>query len=303
MNRTLIDRLAKEARRMSLPENYFRGIETRGGLWIPTNVILFGQSHASLGPIIPGKRDRHHRHILMVMLQGRTRVVLDAHRSHPLEPGMVLWVRPHQLHAYYDFSAKYQMLFITFELPDVVPPSGPNPRAAMSPDMERHLQSLMHAYAQKTRMPPKIALYLGLLLQELVEANGSHPRPRAIPAHMTWMDALTARIMARLDRPLTAEFLASEMNLSAGHLRKRFRSYGLGSLGAYIRNARFEMAESLLASSDLSIKEVRERCGFKSAPTFAREFQRRNHCSPSQFHRRSEAGQVPPTPTSDTRGP
>lgn len=82
---------------------------------------------------------------------------------------------------------------------------------------------------------------------------------------------------------LTVETLAMQHFMSRRRLYQIFESFEK-SPADEIRDLRLQHAENLLASpTELSISEVSGRSGFLDPTTFARAFQRRNGCTPSDF--------------------
>jgi AraC-like DNA-binding protein len=87
---------------------------------------------------------------------------------------------------------------------------------------------------------------------------------------------LLRRVRDRIDRdyaePLDVEALARGVNMSAGHLSRRFRmAYG-ESPYAYLMTRRIERAMTLLRRGDLSVTEVCFTVGFSSLGTFSTRF-------------------------------
>jgi len=84
------------------------------------------------------------------------------------------------------------------------------------------------------------------------------------------------RVRDRIDReytqPLDVEALARSVNMSAGHLSRRFRrAYG-ESPYAYLMTRRIERAMALLQRGDLSVTEVCFAVGCSSLGTFSTRF-------------------------------
>ena len=88
--------------------------------------------------------------------------------------------------------------------------------------------------------------------------------------------ALLRRVRDRIDReyaqPLDVEALARGVNMSAGHLSRRFRiAYG-ESPYSYLMTRRIERAMALLRRGDLSVTEVCFAVGCSSLGTFSTRF-------------------------------
>ncbi|TDC85613.1 AraC family transcriptional regulator [Micromonospora sp. KC606] len=101
------------------------------------------------------------------------------------------------------------------------------------------------------------------------------------------------RVRDRIDReyaqPLDVEALARGVNMSAGHLSRRFRlAYG-ESPYAYLMTRRIERATALLRRGDLSVTEVCFAVGCASLGTFSTRFTELVGVPPSVFRRRAAA--------------
>jgi AraC-like DNA-binding protein len=99
------------------------------------------------------------------------------------------------------------------------------------------------------------------------------------------------RVRDRIDReyaqPLDVEALARGVNMSAGHLSRRFRrAYG-ESPYAYLMTRRIERAMALLRRGDLSVTEVCFAVGCSSLGTFSSRFTELVGVSPSVYRRQA----------------
>ncbi|MFD0904284.1 helix-turn-helix transcriptional regulator [Actinomadura sediminis] len=88
--------------------------------------------------------------------------------------------------------------------------------------------------------------------------------------------ALLRRVRDRIDReyaqPLDVDALARGVNMSAGHLSRRFRrAYG-ESPYSYLMTRRIERAMALLRRGDLSVTDVCFAVGCSSLGTFSTRF-------------------------------
>ncbi|URM90742.1 helix-turn-helix transcriptional regulator [Streptomyces sp. MRC013] len=99
------------------------------------------------------------------------------------------------------------------------------------------------------------------------------------------------RVRDRIDReyaqPLDVEALARGVNMSAGHLSRRFRlAYG-ESPYSYLMTRRIERAMALLRRGDLSVTEVCFAVGCSSLGTFSTRFTELVGMPPSVYRRRA----------------
>lgn len=123
---------------------------------------------------------------------------------------------------------------------------------------------------------------------------------RPAPAQHLRDLALLRRVRDRIDReyaqPLDVEALARGVNMSAGHLSRRFRqAYGESPYG-YLMTRRIERAMALLRRGDLSVTDVCFAVGCSSLGTFSTRFTELVGMPPSTYRRRAAraTGGVPP---------
>ena len=87
---------------------------------------------------------------------------------------------------------------------------------------------------------------------------------------------LLRRVRDRMDReyaqPLNVEALARGVNMSAGHLSRRFKAAFGESPYSYLMTRRIERAMALLRLGDLSVTEVCFAVGCSSLGTFSTRF-------------------------------
>jgi transcriptional regulator GlxA family with amidase domain len=98
------------------------------------------------------------------------------------------------------------------------------------------------------------------------------------------------RVRDRMDReyaqPLDVEALARGVNMSAGHLSRRFRQAYGESPYSYLMTRRIERAMALLQRGDLSVTEVCFAVGCSSLGTFSTRFSELVGVPPSTYRER-----------------
>jgi AraC-like DNA-binding protein len=133
-------------------------------------------------------------------------------------------------------------------------------------------------------------LMRGLLLCQpntYTEALAEETAPPGMPPHVA---AAVAVLDAAPERPLTAEMLAREVNVSARLLQAGFREHLGVSPMQYLRNERLRRVHEDLTQSDPArrptVAEVAYRWGFTHLGRFARDYHSRYGEYPSQTLRR-----------------
>ncbi|MGP4028777.1 helix-turn-helix transcriptional regulator [Actinomadura sp. 3N407] len=128
----------------------------------------------------------------------------------------------------------------------------------------------------------------------------SHVTSRSASAPNLSDLARLRRVRDRIDReyaqPLDVEALARGVNMSAGHLSRRFRlAYG-ESPYSYLMTRRIERAMALLRRGDLSVTDVCFEVGCQSLGTFSTRFTELVGVPPSVYRgeaARATAGMPP----------
>lgn len=100
-----------------------------------------------------------------------------------------------------------------------------------------------------------------------------HPRVRRV-----------IRLMEdNLDQPLSGAKLADCANVSSRQLERLFRKYFDQSPARYYKDLRLQRALDLLLRTELSLIDISITCGFGSASSFSKNFQKKYSISPSQM--------------------
>ena len=105
------------------------------------------------------------------------------------------------------------------------------------------------------------------------------------PAYSQQIQSCAAYIEAHLDEELTLETLAREVGYSEYHLSRKFKEETGDHIRDYIKYARVERAKLLLATSDLSIKEIAEHLRFCAPSHFARTFREVTGQLPQEYRK------------------
>jgi len=145
--------------------------------------------------------------------------------------------------------------------------------------MALHGESLGQPQAARA-LEAMVVLALGAL--EQVEAD-QQVRPEGAPGDAIHAVARRYIDLNLADLNLTAAHVAAAVGCFRAQLFRVFEGRG-ASVGAAIRDARFECAKRLLCSGErLPVKLVAHRCAYRSVEAFTRAFRARTDQSPSQF--------------------
>jgi AraC-like DNA-binding protein len=99
---------------------------------------------------------------------------------------------------------------------------------------------------------------------------------------------------AELAAPITLEQVARRLATSPRQVQRAFTDVGGMGFREHLRRLRMAQAVELLSSTDLPVKEVAHRVGYRDHSQFSKSFKRTYGFSP--IHARARAGQVDALP-------
>lgn len=226
----------------------------------------------------------------------------------PVKPGCFILGQPgfsetyhwdpqqHTRHAFFHFGIER----VSADWPD--PDHWPRVRNAANPlctNLFRHI--LQHMYEHNdgsiVRPTPADCRLVEVLMDALFETPHaeitSFERERPEPVRRALMHI---RRLAEEDphHPLTLTELADQANITEKHLCRLFAKWvGHSPIQTYSL-VKLEASLPLLTRTNLSIKEVAQRCGFENPLYFSRLFSRHFNDSPRGFRAQLQKGTVPP---------
>jgi AraC-like DNA-binding protein/ligand-binding sensor protein len=98
---------------------------------------------------------------------------------------------------------------------------------------------------------------------------------------------------------VTIQQLASNLELSPGHLGRVFSRTTGTTLEEYLIRQRLELGKRLLLDPRLHVAEVADRCGFCNPAYFASVFKKHMHCTPRAYARQPQRFGMPETRPSE----
>jgi len=108
--------------------------------------------------------------------------------------------------------------------------------------------------------------------------------PPVAPASSAFVDEVKAIIQENIaDSGFGVEELASKVGISRIHLNRKLKAEGNTSPSVLLKEARMELAASLIKEGKLSIAEIAQQSGFSTPSYFATAFKDYYKISPSDF--------------------
>jgi AraC-like DNA-binding protein len=257
--------------------------------------------------------DYHGRFVLAICLKSSATVSVDNSLIN-LTPGDAILIFPYQYHNYHKIkSPEILWLFITFELNS----SGiledlKNCRIQISPKTWKLIEDLLQFYKSDRKNSDlgknELQLRTSLILNEIAtsrqdpqtaQCDAGNPKTELVKE-------IGHYIRTNFDQPLSSEDISSKFFISKSHLRRLFKNMVGITLGKYIRKSRIHHAASLIDSTDYTLTEIADKCGFDSLYSFSRTFKAELGQSPSNYRkyldsRHQHPVAIPPQPLSKKR--
>jgi AraC-like DNA-binding protein len=162
-------------------------------------------------------------------------------------------------------------------------------RRALDPARLQSLfQEVSHAY-HEAPYPLRDIQLKGAFLQLLAAAGDLGGRPRGAGGTQNPHVRKAVELMAerRGDPDLTLPWLGKRVGISPSHLVRLFQNHLGKSPMRHLTELRVRHAQSLLARSNLSIKEISYLVGFRDQLYFSRVFRQETGTSPRAFRSRA----------------
>jgi AraC-like DNA-binding protein len=116
------------------------------------------------------------------------------------------------------------------------------------------------------------------LLAEIKRLAAPRQYPLPLKRALDMIDAYPSR-------DFSLELLSSECGVSVSTLSRLFRSHLDISPVNYIIDRRLEQAKMLIDLGDMTLKEIADKCGYKSESFFSRSFKKKYGVPPASFRR------------------
>lgn len=133
------------------------------------------------------------------------------------------------------------------------------------------------AYVQQT-----LAGAVNLLIGMMYSLEGNN-RLNNNQGHVDMINHARDRIRASLEDDLTIQQIAQDMGVSYSNFRKLFKEYAGVSPALYQQELRLQRAKELLATTNVSIKQIAYRLRFESPDYFSSKFKVKTGMKPSEF--------------------
>ncbi|NLE37499.1 MAG: AraC family transcriptional regulator [Pirellulaceae bacterium] len=257
----------------------------------------------TLGPRVLGDYE------LVLIVEGQVAYRVG-HREYPAPPDSVILARPGFHEAYrWDPVGRTRHAYFHFDIARL-PEDWPDPNAwpivrnhpaPVIGGLFRHVIQLIHSHPTWPAAPPGpgecrvVETLISLFIEEHLAGNTQYEcgRPEAVHRTLRWMRQV-------LDddprRPVRLEDLVRVACVTDKHLCRLFRkTLGWSPMRTY-NLMRLQLSLALLARTNLSIKQIADRCGYDNQFYFSRCFTKVFSRSPNRVRQELSLG-VPPPPS------
>jgi AraC-type DNA-binding domain-containing proteins len=242
------------------------------------------------------------------VVEGNAEIVFNDHKS-LLHPGFLYIVPPFTTHSnrcdgpfthyyahIYEQTDKEDGLFENYAFPDKMKAeeidallfrrlcviNNEKRLAQSNPDSYDNATSLMHSVAANHTGSMAVRMESNGIITQLLSRFMEKSRPIGM-LHDGRMAKVARYIRHNLHKNITIDELAEMSSLSKDHFIRLFKAdYGESPL-QYINHRKIELAETLLATTDLNIKQIASRTGFDDHSYFIRLFRKTTGTTPATY--------------------
>lgn len=157
-------------------------------------------------------------------------------------------------------------------------------------DRERnHIETLMNEMAEEfAKQEPMCGKMLDSMLTRLLVLL-YRKRPELFLTDENRNTEIVRELQAKFEKDYSEHFSLSEMalryHISESHLSHIFKIVTGYAPIEYLMSCRLSAAKNLLSSSDKSIKEIIDLCGFSDESNFSRTFKKKVGMTPTEFRK------------------
>lgn len=264
------------------PTNYYIGTPEMEFI-LPQSILIMGRHSGKLPSV---SNLMHYRFLLAINLKGHGNVIVDGTR-YSLPPLHSFLIFPNQSHHFLYETTNLKWIFIAFELKKYEHIEEiRNSLIVLSDKAMQFLDLIITTYVRNKTLSRESAeeaiLLLQLLLQELKKSQ------RFIGNHCseTLVDHINQFIYANTRNKNSITKIAEHFAYSPSHLRAIYRQAMGISIGQYIKDVKITKAQYLLGTTDLSIAQISEECGYDSMYSFSHAFKNFTNFSPTAYKKK-----------------
>ena len=233
------------------------------------------------------ERSGFRSYLLLYTVRGEGQLSYRGER-HRLPAGCAMLIDCCEHHRYHPIDDGWEFKYVHFAGADTVrlyeqiTRHGPVIRDA--PELEPLLDQLMRAVVDTDELALSALLYR--MLMHLLAARGT---VRRTPTQGFDAGAAMAYIASHYGQDLSVAHLSEVFHMSRTYFSTEFKRCTGYTPHEYLTRFRMSAAKRMLVSTNRSVGEIAERCGFRDTSSFIRAFRRAEGVPPHAYRRESTA--------------
>lgn len=257
------------------------------------------QLHITHVKNVPEYPARFHKHLeILYVTAGELRVIIEG-RPETLYQGDLYVVFPDLLHMVQQSSASAYLLvaddkvFSSYtKLMNRCKPENPVLRKDQVPLLVPEMMERLRQWKKEESEHRAVVMsgYVNALVGEIV----SRLRLTERNADQALTHRLILYVLENYTKPLTLEAVAKELGYSKYYLSHVIAETFGCNFRSLINSYRISLAQSLLVSTEMTVSEVTDACGFQNQSSFNRVFLQQCGVTPSAFRNQKEIKTEPP---------
>lgn len=238
------------------------------------------------------KREYHNSFLLLYTISGEG-TLSSAGNTMFLSPGSCAVIDCHKPHEYYSTTRNWEFMWIHYNgsgaapMLDILYPGDMQPiLPADTSHFEEQLVTLLkltqhNDIASCMETSAGLHLLFQLLLFSLLETERSHQKA----TYSMDIDAAVTFIRKNYSHPITIDDIIRDIPISKYHFIRLFRRIMGVTPYSYLMNYRINRSKILLRSTDKSIAEIAETCGFSDTSNFISQFKKHTGIRPTHYRK------------------
>lgn len=239
------------------------------------------------------KREYHNSFLLLYTISGEG-TLSYAGNTMSLSPGSCIVIDCHTFHEYYNnTSQNWNFLWLHYggsgaaPMLDILYPEGNQPILPADPShFEEQLTALLkltqhNDIASCMEISASMHLLFQGLLFSLLETERNHQKE----TYSADIDTAVTFIRNNYSHPLTIDDIIRDIPISKYHFIRIFRRIMGVTPYSYLMNYRINRSKILLRSTNKSIAEIAEACGFSDTSNFISQFKKHTGIRPTHYRK------------------
>ncbi len=225
-------------------------------------------------------------YLALYTVSGEGRLVYGG-REYRLRPGSTVLIDCRKHHTYAPVTDGWEFKYVHFDgaqseaLYDRILTVCDGCVAQHAAEVERYIDRLMDAVRLSEAEEQSSALLYRLLMRLL----GAQGERQGAAAEVLNTAEIMTYIAENYEKPLTVDHLAATVHMSRTHFSTEFKRLTGYTPHGYLTSFRLTSARRLLISTEHTVSEIAERCGFRDASTFIRAFRHHEGIPPHAYRK------------------